>query len=149
MPLLLQGNIMESKKIKESRVVTIGGTLLSTDSEDIIFMEASEDDVLIKLPKDLVSGQTFTFIQSNTSGGSTCRITPMGASKVIGYVSQQEGENGDPRIADSLVSVLDGTDGKYIQLVKATGHQGNFIKLICNGNNWYVAGGMGIFSHEA
>ena len=140
---------MESKKIKESRTVTTGGVLLSTDSENIIFMEASEDDVLIKLPKDLVPGQTFTFIQANASAGSTCRITPMGASKIIGYVSQQEGGNANATTADGLVSVLDGADGKYVQLTKATGHQGNFIKLICNGRDWYVIGGLGVFTHEA
>tara|TARA_R100000742_G_C4253408_1_gene71521 strand:- start:44 stop:463 length:420 start_codon:yes stop_codon:yes gene_type:complete len=139
---------MESKKIKESRVITTTANLLSTDSEDIIFMEAESDDQVISLPKDLIPGLSYTFIHSNASGASTCRITPTN-SKIIGYVNQHEGGNADATTADGLVSVLDGADGKYIQLTKATGHQGDFIKLICNGSDWYVAGGLGIFTHES
>ena len=137
-----------SNKIKKSMTVTGAIELNAQDSEEIIFMEASSDNIVITLPKDLISGFTLTFIQSKASAGETCRITPVG-SKIIGYVGQQEGGNADATTADGLVSVLDGNDDKYVQLTKATGHQGDWIKLVCNGSDWYVAGGVGTFAHEA
>jgi len=137
-----------STKIKESMIVTVAIELNAQDSEEVIFMDAGADNVVITLPKDLIPGFCFTFIQSKASAGETCRLTPV-SSKIIGYVSQQEGGNADATTADGLVSVLDGTDGKYVQLTKATGHQGDWIRLICNGSDWYVVGGVGTFTHES
>lgn len=138
-----------SNKIKESRVITATSSLTGLDSAEYIFMEAGSDDVVISLPVDLIAGLELTFIQSNASAGSTCRITPSSSSKIVGYVSQQEGANADATTADGLVSVLDGAAGKYVQLTKATGHQGDWIKLICDGTDWYVVGGVGTFTHES
>ena len=138
-----------SNKIKESRVITATASLTGLDSAEYIFMEAGSDDVVLSLPTDLIAGLELTFIQTNASAGSTCRITPSASSKIVGYVSQQEGGNADATTADGLVSVLDGTAGKYVQLTKATGHQGDWIKLICNGTDWYVVGGLGTFTHES
>ena len=137
-----------SNKIKKCMTVSTAIELNAFDSEEIIFMEASSDDIVITLPKDLIPGFSLTFIQSKASAGETCRITPVN-SKIIGYVVQQEGDNSNATTADGLVSVLDGSDGKYVQLTKATGHQGNWIKLVCNGSDWYVAGGVGTFVHES
>ena len=110
-------------------------------------MNAGSDNIVITLPA-LAAGLEFTFVQTKATAGSTCRITPVGGS-IIGYVSQQEGENADATTADGLVSVLDGADAKYVQLDKATGHKGDYIKIVCDGADWYVIGGIGEFSHEA
>ena len=127
--------------------VTEAATLVSADHGKIILMNAGADNVVITLPA-LAKGLEFTFVQTKASAGSTCRITPVGG-KIIGYVSQQEGENADATTADGLVSVLDGADDKYVQLDKATGHLGDYIKIVCDGSDWYVIGGIGEFSHES
>ena len=89
-------------------------------------------------------------IQGNISVGSAYSFTNASvSSSIIGYVSQQEGEDADATTADGLVSVLDGADGKYVQLDKATGHKGDYIKIVCDGADWFVIGGIGEFSHEA
>lgn len=138
-----------SNKIKEGRVVTTRASLTGVDSAEYVFMEAGSDDVVVNLPSDLITGVELTFVQANATAGSTCRITPSTPAKIVGYVSQQEGGNADATTADGLVSVLDGTAGKYVQLTKATGHQGDWIKLVCNGSDWYVIGGVGTFAHES
>jgi len=94
-------------------------------------------------------GLYFTFVMANASAGSTYRINPDDNASIIGYVSANEGGNADATTADGLVSVLDGADGKYVQLTKATGHKGNYISLCCDGNDWYVVGGTGTWVHEA
>ena len=127
--------------------ITEATTLAPADHGKIIFMSAGADNVVITLPA-LAKGLEYTFVQKQASAGSTCRITPVGG-KIIGYVSQQEGENADATSADGLVSVLDGADGKYVQLDKATGHQGDYIKIVCDGSDWFVVGGIGEFSHES
>ena len=127
--------------------VTEAVTLVAADHGKIILMNAGTDNVVITLPA-LAKGLEFTFVQTKASAGSTCRITPVGG-KIIGYVSQQEGENADATTADGLVSVLDGADNKYVQLDKATGHLGDYIKIVCDGSDWYVIGGIGEFSHES
>ena len=127
--------------------ITAATTLAPADNGKIIFMNAGADNVVITLPA-LAKGLEYTFVQKQASAGSTCRITPVGG-KIIGYVSQQEGENADATSADGLVSVLDGADGKYVQLDKATGHQGDYIKIVCDGSDWFVVGGIGEFSHES
>ena len=129
------------------KTVAAASTLNAADNGKTILMAAGEDDVVITLPA-LEIGLELTFVQTNASAAETCRITPVGGS-IIGYVSQQEGEDANATTADGLVSVLDGGDNKYIQLDKATGHKGNYIKLICDGSDWYVVGGIGEFSHEA
>ena len=138
-----------SEKIKEARVVITTDSLTGVDSAEYIFMEAGSDDVVVRLPTDLIPGFELTFVQANATAGSTCRITPSTPSKIVGYVSQQEGGNADATTADGLVSVLDGTAGKYVQLTKSTGHQGDWIKLVCNGTDWYVLGGVGTFTHQS
>ena len=127
--------------------VTAATTLTGADHGKTILMNAGSDNIVITLPA-LAQGLEFTFVQTKATAGSTCRITPVGGS-IIGYVSQQEGEASDASTADGLVSVLDGADGKYVQLDKATGHKGDYIKIVCDGSDWYVIGGMGEFSHEA
>ena len=127
--------------------VTAATTLVPADHGKIILMNAGADNVVITLPA-VAKGLEFTFIQTAASAGSTCRITPV-SSSIIGYVSQQEGEDADATTADGLVSVLDGADGKYVQLDKATGHKGDYIKIVCDGADWFVIGGIGEFSHEA
>ena len=127
--------------------VTAATTLTGADHGKTILMNAGSDNIVITLPA-LAAGLEFTFVQTKATAGSTCRITPVGGS-IIGYVSQQEGENADATTADGLVSVLDGADAKYVQLDKATGHKGDYIKIVCDGSDWYVIGGMGEFSHEA
>ena len=127
--------------------VTAATTLTSADHGKYILMNAGADNVVITLPA-LATGLEYTFIQTKATAGSTCRITPVGGS-IIGYVSQQEGENADATTADGLVSVLDGADNKYVQLDKATGHKGDYIKIVCDGSDWYVVGGIGEFSHES
>ena len=133
-----------SVSIKE---ITAATTLGNVDHGKTILMNAGADNVVITLPA-LAKGLEFTFVQTKASAGSTCRITPVGG-KIIGYVSQQEGENADATTADGLVSVLDGADNKYVQLDKATGHLGDYIKIVCDGSDWYVIGGIGEFSHES
>ena len=127
--------------------VTAATTLTSADHGKNIFMSAGAANVVITLPA-LEKGIELTFIQKNASGGETCRITPVGG-KIIGYVGQQEGENADATTADGLVSVMDGGDNKYVQLIKATGHLGDYIKILCDGSDWYVIGGIGDFTNEA
>ena len=127
--------------------VTAATTLTGADHGKTILMNAGSDNIVITLPA-LAKGLEFTFVQTKATAGSTCRITPVGGS-IIGYVTQQEGENADATTADGLVSVLDGADGKYVQLDKATGHKGDYIKLVCDGSDWYVVGGIGEFSHES
>jgi hypothetical protein len=133
-----------SVSIKE---ITAATTLGNVDHGKTILMNAGADNVVITLPA-LAKGLEFTFVQTKASAGSTCRITPVGG-KIIGYVSQQEGGNADATTADGLTSVLDGADNKYVQLTKATGHQGNFIKIVCDGSDWFVVGGIGTFAHES
>jgi len=127
--------------------VTEATTLYASDHGKTIFMNAGADNVVITLPA-LQKGLEFLFVQTKASAGETCRITPVGGS-IIGYVSQQEGEDADATTADGLVSVLDGADNKYVQLDKATGHKGDYIKIVCDGSDWYVVGGIGEFSHES
>ena len=129
------------------KTVTAASTLNAADNGKTILMAAGEADVVITLPA-LEIGLELTFVQTNASAGATCRITPVGGS-IIGHVSQQEGEAADATTADGLVSVLDGADDKYVQLDKATGHQGDYIKIVCDGSDWFVIGGIGEFSHEA
>jgi len=133
-----------SAGIKE---VTADTTLTIADTGKTILMNAGSDDVVITLPK-LQKGLELVFVQTKATAGSTCRITPV-SGKIIGYVHQQEGGNADATTADGLVSVLDGADDKYVQLTKASGHQGNYIKLICDGSDWFVVGGVGTFTHQA
>ena len=127
--------------------VTAATTLTGADHGKTILMNAGSDNIVITLPA-VAKGLEFTFIQTKATAGSTCRITPV-SSSIIGYVTQQEGENADATTADGLVSVLDGADGKYVQLDKATGHKGDYIKIVCDGADWFVIGGIGEFSHEA
>ena len=127
--------------------VTAATTLQNADHGKTILMNADSDNIVVTLPA-LAKGLEFTFVQTKATAGSTCRITPVGG-KIIGYVVQQEGENADATTADGLVSVLDGADDKYVQLDKATGHQGDYIKIVCDGSDWFVIGGIGEFSHEA
>ena len=127
--------------------VTAATTLTPADHGKTILMNAGADNVVITLPA-LAKGLEYTFVQTQASAGSTCRITPVGG-KIIGYVSQQEGGNADATTADGLVSVLDGADNKYVQLTKATGHQGDFIKIVCDGADWFVIGGIGTYAHES
>ncbi len=146
---------MELKKEKQksvsknSEIITITKTttLSEKDSGKVILMKADSDNAVVSLPKPK-SGLEFLFVQTQSSAGSTFRITPVNAN-IIGYASKQEGSNADATTADGLVSVLDGSSGKYIQLTKATGHQGNFIRIFCTGSNWFVIGGVGTFVHEA
>ena len=137
-----------SNKIKEARVITTTASLASIRSSEYIFMEAGADNVVISLPIDLIPGLEYTFVQVKATAGETCRITPID-SKIIGYVGKQEGGNADATTADGLVSVIDGDDGKYVQLTKATGHQGDYIKLVCDGSDWFIVGGVGLYTHEA
>ena len=90
--------------------VTAATTLTPADHGKTILMNAGADNVVITLPA-LAKGLEYTFVQTQASAGSTCRITPVGG-KIIGYVSQQEGGNADATTADGLVSVLDGADNK-------------------------------------
>ena len=129
------------------KTVTAASTMNAADNGKTNLMAAGEDDVVITLPA-LEIGLELTFVQTNASAAETCRITPVGGS-IIGYVSQQEAEHDDSTTADCLVSVLDGGDNKYVQLDKATGHKGDYIKIVCDGADWFVIGGIGEFSHEA
>ena len=126
--------------------VTIATALTSADSGKTILMKASADDLVISLPT-LAKGLELTFVQTKATAGSTFRINSV-AGKIIGSVSQHEGGNADATTADGLISVLDGGVNKYIQLTKATGHQGDFIKIVCDGTSWFVVGGIGTYAHE-
>ena len=146
-----RGEVLKALNGHFYKTKTITGTGLSledVESGSIIFMEADADDSTVAHPTK-AEGLYFTFVQSKATAGSTYRITPDSGASIVGYVSQQEGGNADATTADGLVSVLDGADGKYIQLTKATGHKGNYITLCCNGADWYVVGGTGTWAHEA
>ena len=129
------------------KTVTAATTLSIADSGKTILMEAGGANVVITLPA-AQKGLEFTFVQSAASAANTCRITPVGA-KIAGYVGMQEGGNADATTADGLVSVLDGAVNKYVQLTQASGHLGNYIKIVCSGSVWFVTGGVGTFVHEA
>ena len=127
-------------------------TLTEEDSGAIVFCAAGADNVVITLPtinKPDSVGMEFTFVNINADGGSTCRLTPDSGGKIIGRVVQHEGGNADATTADGLTTALDGADGKYVQLTKATGHQGDWIKIVCQGADWFVVGGSGTYAHEA
>jgi WD40 repeat protein len=139
----LNGQFYKTKTISADAI-----SIEDVESGGVIFMTAGGDDYVVNLPVK-AKGLYFTFVMANASGGSTYRINPDDNASIIGYVSANEGANADATTADGLVSVLDGTDGKYIQLTKATGHKGNYISLCCDGEDWYVVGGTGTWAHEA
>lgn len=133
---------------KTKTITATGEVLEDIESGTTVFMVAGGDNYTVTLPTK-AAGLCFTFVHSGASGGSTYRITPAAGSSIVGYVSANESGNADATTADGLMSVLDGADAKYVQLTKATGHKGNYISLCCDGEDWYVVGGTGIFTHEA
>jgi hypothetical protein len=142
------GNYLKrSRGILENTItVTAAKTLIEEESGSTVFMAAGADNVVITLPA-LKAGLYFKFVQVNADGAETCRIDPVGGL-IVGFVSQLEGANADATTAGGLVSDLDGADGAYVQLTKATGHKGNYIELLCDGSDWFVVGGIGTFAHE-
>ena len=134
--------------VKTKTITADGVDIEDVESGGVIFMAAGGDNYVVNLPTK-AKGLYFTFVMANASAGSTYRINPDDNASIIGYVSGNEGANADATTADGLVSVLDGSDGKYVQLTKATGHKGNYISLCCDGDDWYVVGGTGTWAHEA
>ena len=134
--------------LKTKTITATGETLEDVESGSVIFMVAGGDDYTVALPT-AAAGLRFTFVHSGAAGGSTYRISPDSGVSIVGYISGNEGGNADATTADGLVSVMDGADGKYIQLTKATGHKGNYCDLVCDGDDWYVIGGTGTWAHEA
>lgn len=117
-------------------------------SGTVFLINMSADDKVVTLPAT-VAGVKYTFINIMSTAGHNYRIDPNASDKIVGKVIKPEGSNADATTANGLVSVLDGADGKYIELTKASSDPGDRISLLGDGNDgWYVTEGLGIYTHE-
>lgn len=121
---------------KYSNVVTVTDnlTLTADDSGKVYIVTADAKN--ITLPA-VAEGLNFRFINGGADGAVLLKVTPV-SSAVIGTIANAAAD-----------SVAGGVDGKYFGNTKATANKGDWCELLCDGADWFIVGGVGIWASEA
>lgn len=118
-----------SAGIKE---LTVASTLSSADSGKV-FMLNSATEFATTLPAPSNTGWEATFIvKAAPSGANYTIVAPSGA--ILGSVSAGA--------ADDVADTSDGSD-TTISFIGGSSVAGDYVKLVSDGTNFYIVGGLG------
>jgi len=116
-----------SAGIKE---LTAASSLANADSGKV-FMLNSATEFATTLPAPKKGWEGTFIVKAAPSGANYTVVTPSGA--ILGSISAGE--------ADAVADTSDGSD-TTISFVDAKAVVGDYVKLVCDGTNYYIIGGL-------
>jgi len=112
-----------------ARVIS-GATALTAADSGGVFMLTALTGAAVSLPT-MQRGLEYTFINALAPTSNGYVITPADADKIIGRIAVTADEVGDTE---------DTAGGDTVTFVANSSLAGDWVKLVCDGSNWYVTG---------